>query len=260
MGSSTVGNVPYPVYMLYGMATCVAVSRVFDGAHYPHDVLVGGLLGRAIGLFHFTTVYPYVRNQMLDLSNFHCIGCGLAVAAGMLLSTLLCYRIVSARFGSPPKKWKLLAKVKNDDLQPHYVPLFDYVGMCGVFAGLSIAEPIYNRELLAVLPVTFVASVLRLLIGLTLLVGAWFAVRGIEKSMATSTWLKLLLRFCRYAQVPPISLDTKKKIKRNLQDKTTRTLRRSQARLNASRKAIGKRPIRSKTTIMNVARGEMSVF
>ena len=206
VGSSTVGNVPYPVYMLYGMATCVAVSRVFDGAHYPHDVLVGGLLGRAIGLFHFTTVYPYVHNQMLDLSNFHCIGCGLAVAAGMLLSTLLCYRIVSARFGSPPKKWKLLAKVKNDDLQPHYVPLFDYVGMCGVFAGLSIAEPIYNRELLAVLPVTFVASVLRLLIGLTLLVGAWFAVRGIEKSMATSTWLKLLLRFCRYAQVPPIIL------------------------------------------------------
>ena len=26
----------------------------------------------------------------------------------------------------------------------HFVPLFDYVGMCGVFAGLTIGETLFN--------------------------------------------------------------------------------------------------------------------
>ena len=39
-----------------------------------------------------------------------------------------------------------------------------------------------------------------------LLVSAWFLVRGFEKKMFTKTWMKLILRFIRYAQVPPIIL------------------------------------------------------
>ena len=39
-----------------------------------------------------------------------------------------------------------------------------------------------------------------------LLVSAWFLVRGFEKKMFTKIWIKLIFRFLRYAQVPPIIL------------------------------------------------------
>jgi hypothetical protein len=105
------------------------------------------------------------------------------------------------------KEKDLLAKVKKNQLQPHFVPLFDYVGMCGVFAGLSVAEPIFDSARPGLLiPSSLVVSCLRLFIGLGVLVSAWFAVRAVEKTMATSTWMRLALRFFRYAQVPPIIL------------------------------------------------------
>ena len=200
-------NVPLPICLLYGMATCVAISRVFDGAHYPHDIVVGGLLGRQVGLLHFTVVLPYFQLRALEMSTLHVVVSGLCMAAFMLLCTKICYSIAVQRFGNPPKKWCLLAKVKNDDLQPHFVPLFDYVGMCGVFAGLSVTVPVCDAQHPGlVLPTSIASGGFRLVVGLTILISAWFAVRGVEKSMATSTWLRLCLRFCRYAQVPPIIL------------------------------------------------------
>ena len=46
----------------------------------------------------------------------------------------------------------------------------------------------------------------RLVFGLTVLVGAWFAVRAVEKGMATGVLSRLALRFLRYFQVPVIIL------------------------------------------------------
>ena len=204
-----VGGEDYtPVYALYLAAFCVSISRVFDGAHYPHDILVGGFMGRHIGSFHYTTALPYVQSKVAaGLSTHATILYGNVIAGIMLLLTFICYNIALNRWGAPPKKWCLLAKVKKNQLQPHFVPLFDYVGMCGVFAGLSVAEPIFDSARPGLLiPSSLVVSCLRLFIGLGVLVSAWFAVRAVEKTMATSTWMRLALRFFRYAQVPPIIL------------------------------------------------------
>ena len=59
---------------------------------------------------------------------------------------------------------------------------------------------------------------------------------------------------------PCLSPAAKAAIKRALKTKTTRTLRRTQAALNASRIRMGKKPIKSKSTIENVARGAFSPF
>ncbi|UOF00273.1 phosphatase PAP2 family protein [Bdellovibrio reynosensis] len=39
---------------LYGLASIVAYSRVYNGVHYPADVICGGLLGMAFGLLFAT--------------------------------------------------------------------------------------------------------------------------------------------------------------------------------------------------------------
>jgi membrane-associated phospholipid phosphatase len=205
--TNTILGYPVPMILMYGYASMVSISRVFDGAHYPHDILIGGYIGRQIGMYHYTTVYPMFEHEASKMSTFYVIMVGMAIVAGMLSVTFLTYLIAVKRFGQPKKKWSLLAKVKNDDLQPQFVPLFDYVGMCGVFAGLSFAEPIFDYHHQGLVkPTSWAQSLCRLFVGLTFLVFAWFAVRAIEKSLAVATWQKLFLRFCRYAQVPPIIL------------------------------------------------------
>lgn len=37
-------------WYLLSLATLIALSRVFSGVHYPGDIIVGGLIGAAIGL------------------------------------------------------------------------------------------------------------------------------------------------------------------------------------------------------------------
>ena len=79
--------------------------------------------------------------------------------------------------------------------------------MCGVFAGLSTAAPTFTPTRPGLLPPASVGhGALRLVVGLVILVGAWFAVRAVEKGLATTTLFRLALRFVRYAQVPPIIL------------------------------------------------------
>ena len=65
--------VPYPVYGLYFMACMVSISRVFDGAHYVKDIIVGGIIGRSFGLYHFTYIFPMVQTLTLHMSIFQMI-------------------------------------------------------------------------------------------------------------------------------------------------------------------------------------------
>ena len=110
--------VPYPVYGLYFMACMVSISRVFDGAHYVKDIIVGGIIGRSFGLYHFTYIFPMVQTLTLHMSIFQMIGIGLSVTCLMLILTFFCYNKAIQTFHLIPTKWKLLSKVKNDDLQP----------------------------------------------------------------------------------------------------------------------------------------------
>ena len=196
-------------YAFYCHAAAVSISRVFDGAHYPKDIIIGGFLGRQIGYAHYHITLPYFKaNAKLNSTQpMMQIMSGNLISVAMLVVTLICYTIAKRRWGKAPKKWCLLACVKQDNLQPHFVPLFDYVGMCGVFSGLSVAEVVMNSTRPGLLlPTSWLDSLLRIVVGLLVLIGMWFAVRAIEKGMATNTVTRLLLRFIRYAQVPPIIL------------------------------------------------------
>jgi membrane-associated phospholipid phosphatase len=202
------GDMSVP-YACYALAMGVSLSRVIDGAHYPHDILVGGVSGHLVGAFHHDTVLPFfLKGDLIaeqPLSRL--VLAGYTCTAAMLAVTALSYTIATRRWGAPSTQWQLLARVKNDDLQPHFVPLFDYVGMCGVFAGLASCEPTFDAARAGLSPIrSRVHGVSRLTVGLTVLVGAWFAVRAIEKGMATRVISRLVLRFLRYFQVPVIIL------------------------------------------------------
>ena len=59
------GDMALPI-TLYGMAAGVSLSRVLDGAHYPHDILVGGLAGHLIGIYHHEVVVPsFLSGELL---------------------------------------------------------------------------------------------------------------------------------------------------------------------------------------------------
>lgn len=196
-------------YALYTLATGVSISRVVDGAHYPHDILVGGLSGYFIGAYHYESVIPFFLNgEMLkNQQPSRLILAGYACTTFMLATTALCYQVSKVRWGAPPKKWQLLSRVKNDVLKPHFVPLFDYVGMCGVFAGLSTAEPTFDEQRAGLSAIkSRQHGSARLIVGLSVLISAWFAVRAIEKVVAKGVMSRLALRFVRYAQVPIIIL------------------------------------------------------
>jgi len=49
------------IFLLYGMALLVGLTRMYVGAHYPRDVLAGAILGSAWGLLG-VLVNGYVMN------------------------------------------------------------------------------------------------------------------------------------------------------------------------------------------------------
>ena len=77
--------------------------------------------------------------------------------------------------------------------------------MCGVLGGLTVAEILFKPFPLSSSPS---AHAMRIVLGLFVLMSSYFAVRLMEKKMARSNYnrLGLVLRFFRFAQVPPIIL------------------------------------------------------
>jgi hypothetical protein len=121
------------------ICTLVCVSRVYDGVHYPHDVVAGGLLGGLLGGLHAAS-YERCLAQLDHL--------GVAPGARVLLGLALTYvvwRLVNRYYAlalavTIPKAWnKRNGMPEGTKLEPFHVPYANYVAMCvGVGACIGL--------------------------------------------------------------------------------------------------------------------------
>lgn len=56
-------------YIVFIWAVLVAYSRIYNGVHYPGDVLCGGILGAAISIGMFKLYLYTIRNKILKNNN-----------------------------------------------------------------------------------------------------------------------------------------------------------------------------------------------
>lgn len=111
----------------------VAYSRLYEGLHYPSDVLVGAVLGVGSAIA-YANFLPHIWEN--DPKTY--------AGRALLLSTLpvafLALLVLSYRSRVEPnekdlREWTRTAargKYKGKSLQPHLIPFGGYVGMAGV--------------------------------------------------------------------------------------------------------------------------------
>mmetsp|Transcript_26227 Transcript_26227/g.42480 ORF Transcript_26227/g.42480 Transcript_26227/m.42480 type:complete len:327 (+) Transcript_26227:193-1173(+) len=180
----------------YFVAGAVAFSRIYEGMHYPHDVVVGGFLGIVLGrqLLFVLDLWSSVSVGSEMLIMFGSVFCCFTI-----IVIALCYKCVKQV--RVPDVWNENAKTT---LKPAEEPLKAYIGMSGVLFGLTIGEVLFDPFMM---PETFLCGVLRLLVGFFVLLGLFFGIRACEKLVPSSYFCcGLILRFIRFAQVPPTIL------------------------------------------------------
>ncbi len=132
----------------WALAAMVALSRVYEGMHYVHDVVVGAALGAALGpallalldAWHAraadAALPPPAALLALRLAAVACVG--LLVAAA--------YRAVRDAPVDPRWAANVRSQLHGQRLDPHWVPLLAYVGMVGVLAGLVVGEVAFYAQ------------------------------------------------------------------------------------------------------------------
>jgi len=191
-------------------AGVVAFSRVFEGMHYPQDVVIGSALGYGLGLGLLQSIKEWERSRpYLQMSSTSLVACGFLPIAALLVIVWWSYNMVKDAPIDP--RWKEnVSKTfkKNQVLSPHWVPLQAYIGMTGVLGGLVVGETaFYLHTDKFPMPTSLVASCIRLVVGLTILLAAYFGIRAGEKAVqGTRPGLALCLHFLRFFQVPVVIL------------------------------------------------------
>lgn len=189
---------------LGAFATCVSLSRVYEGVHYPRDIICGGVAGIVLARTHMVLQPRFVA--ALKAKSFATkLGCLQIFTA--LFAVLLWWGHRQASGHQPKPEWvervRKNRRGKQQELTPVDVPLQSYVGMLGVLSGLSTvaavgfdkSTPHHMR-----LPRSRQALLARFFLGQATLLASFFGIRAATpKSPGT---LNFLLRFLRYKYVP----------------------------------------------------------
>uniref|UniRef100_A0A1B6E689 Glucose-6-phosphatase n=1 Tax=Clastoptera arizonana TaxID=38151 RepID=A0A1B6E689_9HEMI len=146
------------------MLLFVSLSRIYIGAHFPHQCILGAIFGLAIGYWLTDTGKWCIREWWRSSGRFKL----LCVSSSVMLISIASY-LIQIYFGIDPQ-WSVKLAFKWCQ-NPEFVhvsttPLFSLVRVSGALFGLACASPIKKRTVLKFYPVVGVTLVVILVISL----------------------------------------------------------------------------------------------
>uniref|UniRef100_A0A6V3JVJ3 Phosphatidic acid phosphatase type 2/haloperoxidase domain-containing protein n=2 Tax=Lotharella globosa TaxID=91324 RepID=A0A6V3JVJ3_9EUKA len=192
---------PEHPYTMAVVGTVVGINRMFVGAHYLHDVIIGAIIGPAVTwaymryAVHETYIEPYL----------HSIS-GRMELAVMTLPICLVVGLLSLRALKlkDPKEWEMKANSSHTNFRPldtTQAHLKQFSGMYGLLLSLVAFVPPQIPELEAIKHHTRNIYA-RILLGQFLVVGTFLTIAAI--SPKNPSWAMHLCRALRYASVPSV--------------------------------------------------------
>lgn len=198
-------------------ASLVSLSRVYEGVHYPRDIVVGSGVGVGLASIYMRLL-PVIRRLYTSASTLQ------RIAALQLLTLVLGVSVRRAHAASMNAdesrlaSWIQTAAVghhSGKDLQPHSIPLSSYFGLVGVLSGLSVCIPLLPPQ---AMPSGPKGALARMIIGHSSTMGVYFLIRLLEKqAMEEGSAGQRFVRFCRYFSVAPMILVVSPAIFKTLQ-------------------------------------------
>jgi membrane-associated phospholipid phosphatase len=113
----------------------IGLSRVYNGVHFPSDVLVGWLLGALI-LLAFIVFEKPVREWLQKHNPFQ--QTLVAMAASLLLILINALILFSLGNWTIPSEWLAVAAQTSPGLPPNPLDLSGVISTAGIFFGLSV--------------------------------------------------------------------------------------------------------------------------
>lgn len=125
--------------VLFVILSLVSLSRVFIATHFPHQVLLGTIIGLIVA-----TVVKHHKSLLIRISHsaVFCVFFSLSVIG----ATLFTYLVLAALVYNPStsvakaKKWCVNSSYVHLDTTPFYALVRD----CGVTAGIGISQSLFS--------------------------------------------------------------------------------------------------------------------
>ena len=174
----------------------IGLSRIYNGVHFPSDVVVGWLLGGLLLLVFILFEQP-VERWLQGRSPSQQTLIALAVSLTMILINLLIW--ISLRNWTIPPEWLAIAAQTAPDLPPNPLDLSGVISTAGTFFGLAAGWIWLSGRGGFVADGPILQRLARFLIGL---VGVAILWQGLGMVLPHGeTFVPFLLRYLRYALV-----------------------------------------------------------
>merc|ERR1711871_1464501 len=121
------------------LAVAISISRIVEGAHWPHDVFAGWLLGTSFSEIYVRLLPSTVKFCASVMPAVLVLGGLLAIFA----LTVVIHKLSRSLKRPLPAAWVKAAKTKVE-LDPFGRPLKAYYGMLGCLGGLFLCEPTFE--------------------------------------------------------------------------------------------------------------------